>query len=359
MRIYLISFLQNIVINIQIIFFKIYARQKKSVSILNLENLNKCKFIFVYASYSKSFSNEKAALLNQVKEKGGFTIYLTNYEKFDKNSINKKLIDILIIKDNKGYDFSQYFTASKFIMQYEKKIPEKIIFCNDSCFYLEDRKYDFIKHFLDNEYDLIGTFEISGNKFISPWHISSWLFSISKSFLFSKEYSLLLKNYIPINNKHYSIRYGEHALTKAALTFSGRVKAVFNNQFLLDMLLKNSEKNSGKLIDSDFLLFPLKARSIFLKLSKSIDFINFMQYFIYQNSPASIFSFYLIEKLSFPFIKKDLFFFEGQAFDNLPLLDHVCKKLPYSAEVKNYYKLRMRFKDLNFLKKVKINLGLF
>ena len=340
-------------------------RIKKIIEKVKFDN-KKNKYILIYVGNQNKFDRNDLALINTHKKKSAYIVYVTNFNDFD--DYEDCPVDVFINNNNVGWDFSMYKTATLYLLKNIRELPQKILYVNNSCYYFSDEKNKFFENFFDKKFDFISPFENTLHGLYSPWHLSSWCFSVSKNFFLSTEYLQFWNSYKDIRNKFYAIRNGEHLLTKVALVYSGKLKAVYDyNQILkifrqkLKLVGYNGlKKFLPKKLIVDFSNY-INIYSIALDSDKGSHLIDFVQTEIHKYFSAHAFAIFLIQFENFPFLKKDIFFFSGQSYNKLGLLKSVLQKKyceQTSIDCINSLLIRGRYTDSTLILRLKYLLGL-
>jgi hypothetical protein len=361
----------NIAIQESVIFIQklaYYFKPKKIKKIIEKVKFDnkKNKYILIYVGNQKKFDYNDLALINTHKKKSAYIVYVANFIDFD--DYEDCPVDVFINNNNVGWDFSMYKTATLYLLKNIRELPQKILYVNNSCYYFGDEKNKFFENFFDKKFDFISPFENTLHGLYSPWHLSSWCFSVSKNFFLSTEYLQFWNSYKDIRNKFYAIRNGEHLLTKVALTYSGKLKAVYDYNKILKIFKQKLKlvgynglkKYLSRRLIVDFSHF-IDINSIDLDSDKASHLIDFVQTTIHTYFSAHLFGIFLLKFENFPFLKKDIFFFSGQSYDNLRLLKSVLQK-KYSEQTSidcmNSILKRGRYSDSLIILKLRYHLGL-
>lgn len=285
------------------------------------EYSNKHKFIFIYASVEPTMSQSSSNVLTVIKELGGYVVLVTNYSKYTFTDKSKSMVDVFINNKNRGWDFSQYKIASNYI--YKNIANEnytKVIYQNDSVFYLPINLKRQLAKLLDIEYDFISFTDASG---VNRYHLTSWSLSVSKNIFLDKKIKRFWGKFFEIKNKFYAVVQGELSFSKAVLSLFPKSRVIYNNHFLKlskELNLSNT-KYMSKSIMNDF-----------------YDSVNFMygldnkdtdplRDFIFHNSTTypfiQTFGLFLLKYHDMPFVKKDLFWLESQSLGSFHLLEEI------------------------------------
>ena len=348
----MISVFQHIIIGIQKVIHYLKPKKNKEYFEFHKFQSSQYQYILIYVGFKNQLDIFDFSLISDHRKNSAYIIYVSNHADLDLSYDSP--VDLFIKNNNEGWDFAMYKTATQYVLENFDLITEKILYINDSSFYLGDLSGNFFKPFLDTRYDFIAPFEVSLFGKFSPWHLSAWCFSVSKDFFLSSEYKKFWDSHIPIRNKIYAIREGEHLLTKTALFFSGKVRALFDNQLLLDNFNSYIASN-----DFDELLkyLPSAVKNDYVKeltfplirdFEKAPHFIDYLQMNAHLYSPAHLFGVLLIKMVNFPFLKKDLFFFNGHSYSTIWLLNSLLEERHgqiVSSACTHIFLLRGRFID--------------
>jgi hypothetical protein len=237
-------------------------------------------------------------------------------------------------------------------------IPEKIIYANDSLFYLGGRS-TCLEFMIDPKNEWVGTFENSG---LGPYHVSSWLFSVNKEIFLSKCFSEFWRRYMPINNKYHAIHAGEHGLTKTLLRAGYRPTIIYSYGFIYSYL----EHRMGKDFFSGYNLLSTELTNLINGIWGSAAFdINDKIYKIKDNlflvSPMHVCQLPMIDDGVYDFIKKDLFWNERFSYGKLPYLENILSARLSKNEVNGimtYYLARGRLRDAPLKTRMMVRLGI-
>lgn len=362
----ILIFIQQFVIFTQKLIWRFKLKKRKKINENIKFDLKKHKYILIYVGFKKKFDNSDLALINEHQKKSAYIVYVTNFKEFERSEDCS--VDLFINNNNEGWDFAMYKTATLYLLESLDELPEKILYINDSCYYFGDATSKFFDKFFDKQYDVIAPFEVTLSGIYSPWHLSAWCFSISKEFFLSLEFLNFWNCYAGIHNKNYAIRNGEHQLTNVALIYSGKVKAIYDYNKILEKLsqkLKSLGYNDLKRYLSKKIMVDFHSYAdlggVTLDSEKADHLIDFLQTEIHKYFSAHAFGIFLIEFEQFPFLKKDIFFFSGQSYDNLRLLESVLKR-KYGEQISldciNSILLRGRYSDASLKSRFNYFLGL-
>lgn len=315
------------------------------------------KFIFIYGSIEPKIGESSANILSVVKELGGYIVLVTNARNYVFDEIAKSFADVFIDNKDTGWDFSQYKRASQYIYSNLSDVDfSKVIFANDSVFYLPKNLQDDIRTLLNNEYDVASLFDGLGRY---NYHFASWFISVGRDVFLSRKIRQFWDKFFEVKNKFYAIVEGEYSFSKTLFSLMPRTFVVYNGFYLCslkEMNLKHLKYMSPKLHDDFF-----KSRDF----TYSVDDLtedplrDFISHNLSEYPLAQTFAPLLLEFSNLPFIKKDLFWNEFQSISAIYfftfLLDKKVDK-KYSDLIKAYFIKRgalsrsnSYIKALNFL----------
>lgn len=352
----------NLVIFTQTIIYFIIPSRKKIIIPISSFDSTQHKFILIFAGFSRNIDTYTGDHLKLFKSRGGYIVYVNNHEKFDRHCLTNHPIDVYIDNRNSGWDFSMYKTATQFVYKNINKeiLPNKIIYANDSVFYLKTENTDFIDGLLDVTYDFTGMFENSGR---GRYHVSSWLVSMSKEMFISNKIRKFWRRHVPLKNKHHAIHSGEHRLTKTVFEITNKVKVLYNNSVLLELLNKHAELDSWELKK---LLAPSLTSLAVVNVNRNdLKYLKYFKCFLERNlwlvSPHHIFNLFLVKEENFPFIKKDIFWHERLDYSMLSVFYQIINTKfseNIAIDLQAYYIRKGRLRDQGFKGKILSFFGL-
>ena len=112
------------------------------------------KKICIFAHFNKNNNLENYVMdyLNTLKNLVDEIIFVSTTDiKTDKMNILDSLVNKIIIKENRGYDFGSWREGLLFIKNNYQNIPEEIILCNDSCYISREKLIKAIKFMRGNK----------------------------------------------------------------------------------------------------------------------------------------------------------------------------------------------------------------
>ena len=296
------------------------------------------KFIFIYASIEPTVSESTLNLLNVVRELGGYIILVTNSSRYIFDKKTQELLDVFIDNKDTGWDFSEYKRASKYIYRnLSNSNFAKVIYANDSVFYLPNKLKAIISELLVEEYDVAAPFDGLGQY---NYHFASWFISISKKIFLDKKIEDFWDKFFEVKNKFYAIIEGEYAFSKAIFSLIPRTNVIYNGLLLCSMKEMNLEYlnyMSPKLHDDFFDSRNFMYGGNGLIGDPLNDFVvhNLSEYPIPQTFCPLLLEFY-----DLPFIKKDIFWNDFQSISSIYFISSILNKKinqSYSDYMKAYF----------------------
>lgn len=324
-----------VILQLPISFAKLIFTKPEIIKIK--EYSNEHKFIFIYASIEATISQSSLNVLNVIKELGGYIVLITNSSKYTLTDKSKSLVDVFINNKDRGWDFSQYKIASNYI--YKNLANEnytKVIYQNDSVFYLSNNLNHQLARLLDIEYDFITFNDGSG---VYRYHFSSWGLSVSKKIFLDKKIKRFWSKFFEVKNKFYAIMQGEFSFSKVVFSLFPKSHVIYNNNFLnlsKELNLSNTKYTSALLMEDfyDSINFMYVLDNKNTDPLKDYIFHNTTKYPFMQH-----FGIFLLKFHDMPFIKKDLFWLEAQSLSSLHLLEEIL----FDKEDKDYVNTIMAY----------------
>lgn len=282
------------------------------------------RFIFIYASIEPFIGDSTQNIFNVARELGGYIVLVTNSSKYIFDKKTQELSDVFIDNKNTGWDFSQYKRGSEYIYRnFKNRSFTKVIYANDSVFYLPNKLKADISKLLVDEYDAISVFDGLGRY---NYHFASWFISISKEIFLNKKIEDFWNKFFEVKNKFYAIIEGEYAFSRAIFSLSPRTNVIYNGQLLCSMREMNLEHlnyMSPKLHDDFFDSRNFIYGGNGLTSDPLNDFLvhNLSEYPIPQTFAPLLLEFY-----DLPFIKKDMFWNDFQSLSAIYFISSILNK---------------------------------
>jgi len=302
------------------------------------EYVNQHKFIFIYASIEQKISESSLNVLTAIRDLGGYIILVTNNSKYIFNDEAKLFCDVFIDNKNTGWDFAEYKMASHYVYtNLEKANFSKVIYANDSVFYLPHNLKGELCRMLDEDFDVISAFEGAGTR---NYHFGSWLISISKHIFLDEVIKKFWNKFFEVKNKFYAVVRGEFGFSKSLLSLLPKTYVIYNGLYicnLKELNLKHLQYMSPRLHDDFFDQRNITYGDIDSNQDPLRDHIthNLGKYALPQT-----FGPLLIKYCEMPFIKKDLFWNQFQSLSSIYFICSVLKERvseKYLNHIKAYY----------------------
>jgi hypothetical protein len=317
------------------------------------------KFIFIYASIEPKISESSLNILNVVKELGGYIILVTNLSNYDFNEQSKPMCDVFINNKDRGWDFSQYKLASNYI--YNNLAEEnfsKVIYSNDSVFFIASKLKDQFYKLLNNEYEVSSFFDGSGRH---NYHFGSWFISVGKNIFLDLKVRKFWTKFFEVKNKFYAITQGEFSFSKVLLSLNPKTFVVYNNHYLNS--LKELNFSNMRYISARLLKDFFDTRNfIYGSNDKNDDPLkDYISHNLIEYPAPQTLCLILLKFHDMPFIKKDLFWHEHQSMSSLyflcSILDDKINK-DYANTIKAYFLKRDHITAARFYIKLITLLGI-
>lgn len=360
---YIATLVRRTIIEIQKFFVRIRLKGANKPRLIVKNELTRnysCLCFFVM--FCTNLDSSRRRFLQSMRKSNAYIVLVNNKTGFIINDSDTHFIDAIYENSNRGMDIGGFKHASEtYIERYGvNDIPEKIVYANDSLFFLGGDDSTFAK-LLDPMKPWVGLFENSGVG--GKYHVSSWLFSISKELFLDPALATFWHTYTPINNKFYSIHKGEHGLSMTFLKLGYTPSVIYSNEILLalidEALRNNFEKNS--LFLSTELISRITSRNLHFDNTRPEWFIYLIHETLFTVSPMHACQLLLLDSGLCAFIKKDLFWNQRLSYAKLPLLQNILEKraeLDLVQEIMNYYLVRGRLCDARLFAKLRALLGI-
>jgi hypothetical protein len=302
------------------------------------EYSNEHQFIFIYGSIEPRIGESSTNILSAIKGLGGYVILVTNASNYIFDDKAKTLADVFIDNKDTGWDFSQYKRASEYIYSnLDKANFSKVIYANDSVFYLPNNLKNEITTLLNHEYDVAALFDGLGRY---NYHFASWFISVGRDVFLNEKIRKFWDKFFEVKNKFYAIIEGEYSFSKTLFSVLPRTFVSYNGLYLCslkEMNLKHLKYMSPKLHDDFF-----ESRDFMYSINDLTDdpLRDYVSHSLSEYPLAQTFAPLLLEFSNLSFIKKDLFWNEFQSISSIyffqSMLDKKINK-NYSNLIKAYF----------------------
>lgn len=360
----IVPLLRLVTVRYQLLKWRLFPKKARSITELNAFDRAKYRFILIYASFQQRPNANAVALLSLFRKKGAYIVFVTNHPNPKKEEVSDEVVDVFIDNNSHGRDIGQFRTATLYIQEkYGQDVTPKVVYANDSIFFVDRGDSSFVDQLLDEDNDFIGTFENSGHSAQGePWFISSWLFSVSADFFNSNEFRRFFLDYRSIDNKMHAVRAGEQGLSRIALKYSERVKAIYSNEYLLD-LLETCVTDSGAQYASGLLSENIRGdfEGRFRTLPTDEELVRFVSRNLYRHSPAHVFAILLLRETNYQFVKKDMFWCGAVQYDQLTKFTEILSNVAnydQIAEIMSFFLRKGRLADTSWTTRIGAAIGL-
>jgi hypothetical protein len=133
---------------------------------------------------------------------------------------------VLLERANIGQDFGGYKDAVRYLtarLEAEQITPERVIFLNDSVFFIERGLKDYVSGLLGTE-DIIHACQNW-----SIWHhLQSFAFSVSGAVFLHPAHQTYWSGYIPVSERRYAIEKGEMALSDTLVRLAKTSRVIYS-----------------------------------------------------------------------------------------------------------------------------------
>lgn len=261
--------------------------------------------VAIAAIWQKSLCRNFREVLTTLRNEGVKTILINN-ARFDKQSIEELhgLVSVYMERvPGNGRDIAAYKQGVGYLnsLGIDRSDVKKVIFLNDSVYYIKDRFEKFLEIFLKEEAEVVGVTETTE----FHHHVSSWFFSVSKDVFISSIFKNFWEKYKPIQSRVHSIKKGEVSLTRVYKKLGLAPNVIYSTSRILKGL-----KEIGIRKDEIFNLLPKAARNAFIIKGKLISnkiFWGKLEDLSNSANQTTYWTPILIKYFNFPFVKKDLY----------------------------------------------------
>jgi hypothetical protein len=316
------------------------------------------KFIFIYASIEKEIGESSSNILNSVRELGGFIILVTNRAGYVFDDKTRSLCDIFIDNRNTGWDFSQYKRASHYIYENLTSVDfSKVIYANDSVFYLPNNLTAAISKLLDDQNEVMSIFDGVGKP---NYHFASWFMSISKEVFLKEKIRRFWNKFFEVKNKYYAIMAGEYGFSKALLSLLPKTFVIYNGFYICsikELNLKHLKYMSPKIHDH---FFDKRDFHYGGEDSNEDPLRDYVSHNLAKYSIPQVFAPLLVKFCGMQFLKKDIFWNDFQSISSLYFISSILKEEvgeQYLNFIKAYYLKRGFLSGAKFYIKIIYFLG--
>ena len=235
------------------------------------------KRICVFAHFNKTNNLEDYVIdyLNALKELVDEIIFVSTSDiKPHKINLLKNIVNKIIIKENKGYDFGSWKDGLFFIKNNYENLPKEIILCNDSCYISKKILKKAVSSMRKNK--KLDFWGITRN-FTFGEHIQSYFIGLNYRVLKDKEFwNFIYKIKHQYRKFDYISKY-EYGLTNFLLN-KKYIMDTYINLDTSDIFLITFKYKFLKMIKYFFNVIKYKILNYFLKNKKNKQNISLIQY---------------------------------------------------------------------------------
>lgn len=296
------------------------------------------RFIFIYASIEKEVSESSSNILHAVRELGGFIILATNRAEYIFDDKTRSLCDIFIDNKNTGWDFSQYKRASHYIYDNLSTANfSKVIYANDSVFYLPNNLSASVSKLLDGRYEVMSLFDGVGRP---TYHFASWFMSVSKEIFLNEKIISFWNKFFEVKNKYYAVMSGEYGFSKVLLSLLPKTFVICNGFYICsirELNLKHLKYMSPKIHDH---FFDKRDFHYGTNDSNEDPLRDYVSHNLAKYSIPQVFAPLLVKFCGMQYLKKDIFWNDFQSISSLYFISSILEEKigeQYLNFIKAYY----------------------
>jgi hypothetical protein len=265
----------------------------------DLDSLGRNICIFVIFNRKKKILESVLNFIRAIKKEGYDFVFVVNGGNVTRDCFEGDIgnNDVLITRPNLGLDFAAYQLATNWLLDRRLKI-ERLLYCNDSVFYLDrnDSKNIF-RHLIKSNDAWIGMTE----NYFPRFHVTSWCFQLSSEIVSSPAFINFWKTYRPVNSYQHAIRCGEIGLSKVLLQAGYVPTIIFNASSLLKRILERHPVQNEKLLLQQLYRLPFGATP-----PSELNAVLMSLFLGEESNQTSNLAVLLISEMGFPFLKKKL-----------------------------------------------------
>ena len=226
------------------------------------------KSICIFAHFNKNNNLEDYVIdyLNSIKELVDEIIFVSTSDiKPYKIDLLNTLVNKIIIKENKGYDFGSWKEGLFFIKNNYENLPKEIILCNDSCYISENLFKKTVTSMRSNK--KLDFWGITRNHTFGE-HIQSYFIVLNHRVLKDKEFWNFIYKFEHQNRKIDYISKYEYGLTNFLLS-KKYIMDTYINLSTLDIFLITFKYKFVKMIKYFLNIIKYKFLNYFSKNKKN------------------------------------------------------------------------------------------
>ncbi len=289
------------------------------------------KAVCFYVTFTRSLDASHRRFIDDLMDLGVYVVLVSNHPAFDGHKATHAFVE----NKNVGKDIGGYKrTTEAFRNMYpEAAFPARILYANDSVFYLGDKST--LRGLLDEtKGDWAGViWNIGGVP-----HISSWLFAVSRRVFFDDMFVNFWRSYLPLDMKYWLIRRGEVGLTEVAVRMGITPSALYGFESLLEVWDKTVEavgpERAERMLSEEYGVY---CRNLNLPSNTTRKNIAWL---LAQISPYHLFQLIFLHQRLCGFVKKDLFWHGRFLFSQADLIGSLVAQhvgAEEAADMMGYY----------------------
>lgn len=301
----LLKILIRVTVHMKAIALYWFCKEKENVIKEYKKDISKSNKIAIIAMWQKNLCLNFENLLKILND-NGYECFIINNCKIHTSSLEKMVeYSALYIERSPGYgrDIGAYKLGVKILNKIgiEKSPANKVLFLNDSVFYLRENFLKFLTEFEAVDESVVGVTETLEKNY----HISSWFFSVSKFVFLSNEFQKFWDNYRPYQSRVHSINRGEIGLSTLYREMGIAPFVIFTTDRILSVIENNSLST-----EEVYLCMPDQIKPKFTLKGKIVD-RYVMIYKLCELSTNYNQTYYwgmvLLTHFNFPFVKKEIY----------------------------------------------------
>jgi hypothetical protein len=205
----------------------------------------------------------------------------------------------IMVRDNSGFDMGGFRDATRYLSSHSVR-PRKLIYMNDSVYYMERGLHRMIRQMLDEPADVVGTFE----NWEIHYHLQSFCMSVSERVFASETFTKFWQNYLAVDSRVWAINEGEVGLSRAIMSAAESVKILYSVNELRMQLGDVSPTAMSEM--HLFLPGPVRTETGIYKELPSHLLANDICERVMQRSQIHTSGFFFMKYCDCPLVKRDL-----------------------------------------------------
>ena len=191
--------------------------------------------LFVYYEKTGQVSNSVIRLLTAMQSAGVDVVVLANSSLSPPQRATLLHLSACVVeRQNVGQDIGAYKDGVAFLtrkLDARAGSVKRVIFMNDSLFFLENGLLEFIAALCDND-DVIFACE----NYAHYYHLQSFAFSVAGSVFKNADFQSFWTNYAPLSDRYHAIMNGELGISNMLLKISTGPRVLYSAENLRGMM---------------------------------------------------------------------------------------------------------------------------